>query len=406
MTILNVYLSGNHVAELDSTRQSFTYLEHSTQTPVSRSLPLEQRRHSGVAVRSFVESLLPDSPETLAATARQLGVRNDPYELISRMGLDCAGAVQLCVQGDDALVTSAAGSLVQLTRSAIEARLAELEQYQDASWIVSGEHWSLGGAQQKIALRKVGDQWFSAEGSEPTSHIVKPGMRALAAQALNEHLTMKVARSFGLSVAETSFEAFKSQHALVVERFDRITDESGNLSRAHFEELRAAMGTRGKYEEYGGPSAADIMRFLRDESISRSEAECNVEAFAKALVFNALVAAPDAHAGNYSLRLDGDSISLAPLYDVASGLPYESANARLSMSVGGVFDPHNVGESNWKDLARQSRMPADLFLTWVNDWSAVLPRRFAEAYEEFRAGWGFDGVFDELAHRFAGALSR
>lgn len=404
MAVLNVYLSGRLVAEIDSVAESLTYLPGDASTPISRSLPLEQERHSGEDVRGFVESLLPDSPSTLEATAMQLGVRNDPYELIARMGLDCAGAVQICPKEDANLVAARQGRLVPLSASDIEIRLAELEQYADASWVSPDEHWSLGGAQQKIALRKVGEDWFSAEGTEPTTHILKPGMRRLAAQALNEHLTMTVAGNLGLKVARTSFESFKSQDALVVERFDRFVDTNGLVARAHFEELRQAMGTRGKYEEYGGPSAAEIARFLSDESESRTEAAVNVEAFAKALVFNTLVAAPDAHAGNYSLRLAGDSIVLAPLYDVASGLPYESKNRRLSMAVAEEFDPANVTDEHWARLAREFRVAPDQVLGWVHEWTPQLAQLYAAAYEEFREGWGADKTFDELARRFAASL--
>ena len=44
--------------------------------------------------------------------------------------------------------------------------------------------------------------------------------------------------------------------------------------------------------------------------------------FADALIWNWLIAGTDAHAKNYSLLLAEDQVRLAPLYDVASALPY------------------------------------------------------------------------------------
>ncbi len=404
MSVLNVYLRGVLVAHIDTLSKVLQYVEGATDTPLSRALPLETRRFQGASVEQFIQSLLPDSPEVLETIARKFRRRNTPFDLIELMGLDCAGAIQICTPEHAADVESGAGKLVPLTIGDIEARLAELEQFSDASWIYPGEHWSLGGAQQKFALRRHNGGWFSAEGNEPTTHILKPGIRALAAQALNEHLTMCVAAKLGIRVAATHFESFKSQDALVVERFDRAIGQDGKVTRLHYEELRQAMGTRDKYQEYGGPSVQQIAEFLWAESESRAQALWNVEEFARGLVFNTLIAAPDAHAGNYSLALSGDSIQFAPLYDVASGLPYLARERKLSMAIGGEFDPFAVGDEQWAALAKQLRLPRQTVRDLVRDWQSQLAGIYAETYEEFRAMWGKDPVFDELAQRFATAL--
>ena len=64
----------------------------------------------------------------------------------------------------------------------------------------------------------------------------------------------------------------------------------------------------------------------------------NLVLFTYMLFYNAIIGAPNAHAKNYSLVLGkGTNAALAPMYDVASGLAYESMRrrARLAMSVGG-----------------------------------------------------------------------
>lgn len=45
--------------------------------------------------------------------------------------------------------------------------------------------------------------------------------------------------------------------------------------------------------------------------------------FVDALAFTWIIAGTDAHAKNYSLLLAGPQVRLAPLYDVASALPYD-----------------------------------------------------------------------------------
>ncbi len=65
----------------------------------------------------------------------------------------------------------------------------------------------------------------------------------------------------------------------------------------------------------------------------------NTELFASMLFFNYLTASSDAHAKNYSLlHLASGECELAPLYDVASMLPYDRRSRRplrMAMSIGG-----------------------------------------------------------------------
>ena len=67
----------------------------------------------------------------------------------------------------------------------------------------------------------------------------------------------------------------------------------------------------------------------------------------------------DAHAKNYSLVLAGPEVRLAPLYDVASALPYETAHQklRLAMKFGSDYKL-NPGGSPWKhQRSMLSHMP-------------------------------------------------
>jgi len=67
-------------------------------------------------------------------------------------------------------------------------------------------------------------------------------------------------------------------------------------------------------------------------------------AFFDALAYNVLVGGTDAHAKNYSVRLRGPRVALAPLYDVASYAPYlkQGESLRSSMKVG----------KNWQSARR------------------------------------------------------
>jgi len=75
-----------------------------------------------------------------------------------------------------------------------------------------------------------------------------------------------------------------------------------------------------KYQSDGGPSAIDVIGVLRDH-IDANNVHQDLNTFVDALVFNWIVAAPDAHAKNVSVLLNGGGVRLAPLYDIASAPP-------------------------------------------------------------------------------------
>lgn len=73
--------------------------------------------------------------------------------------------------------------------------------------------------------------------------------------------------------------------------------------------------------------------------MSPRHADGAVSRFFDALVWNWLIGGADAHAKNYSVLLSGGQVRLAPLYDVASALLYETheRKLRLAMKIGGEY---------------------------------------------------------------------
>ena len=141
--------------------------------------------------------------------------------------------MQFCEPDDVAANFAREGRLEAVTGSDIEARLAAMRLGDEPSWVLPEEHWSLGGMQQKLALRRESGRWHYATGAEPTTHIVKPGVRQVRAQALIEHVTMRAARTLGVAVASTEFVDFRSERAIVIDRFDRARDDAGHVHRLH-----------------------------------------------------------------------------------------------------------------------------------------------------------------------------
>ncbi len=404
---LAVLLDGEVVAEVDRGRSGALRLTFTKaarrpgRTPLSLSLPTSTGTITGTPVETFLDGLLPDNDAVRRAIARVHGAdANDTLSLLAAVGQDCPGAVQLCLPEDVHTTAARTGELIPVSDSDVEMRLAALRTDMDASWTMPGEHWSLGGSQQKFALRLSDGQWFEATGSEPTSHIVKPGIYALRAQAMIEHVSMHAATRCGVSAAHTEYVSFKSEDAIVITRFDRAPSvQAGGLRRLHQEDLCQALGVREKYESEGGPDAETIVRLLRESSSTARAAAANVARFVDGLVYNTVIAAPDAHARNYAVLLQGDDVKLAPLFDVATGLAYEppAGGARaLSMSIAGEFDPAHVTPDTWKRFCEAVSVDEATVLDKVREVAEVAPDAMAEALAEID---DWDGAASDVAAR-------
>ena len=369
MRSLFVILDRSVVGELiqtDGGEHRFSYVGART-APISLSMPVDGGQFRHRVVDPFLEGLLPDQASVREALAARYGVSpRNPFALLEHIGLDCAGAVRFADAEHLTRALDDDGELVALSEEEIGARLAALEEGREPSWIAPGEGWSLAGAQTKIALRREGGQWYEARGCEPTTHILKPGITRMKEQALDEHLCLTALREIGIPAARTRYARLGGREALIVERYDRLR-EGGRVRRVHQEDLCQATSTypRRKYEADGGPGALQIIDLLARWG-DRDGA--SIRRFVDALIVNVLLGAPDAHAKNYSILHAGDRRLLAPLYDLASGLPYARSGAPLgppgggapwrtsAMSIGGERGLARIGAAQWERLAEDARL--------------------------------------------------
>jgi serine/threonine-protein kinase HipA len=375
------------VVRLKGGRLRFDYADHDRAmagaTPLSLSMPTQIRSHPDSAITPWLWGLLPDNDLVLARWGREFHVSaSTPFSLLSTpIGEDCAGAVQFALPDQVDRVLARSGNVTWLTEDDVAERLRELRQ-DSTAWLGTSftGQFSLAGAQAKTALLFQDGRWGVPAGSTPTTHILKPAVAGFDDHDLNEHLCLDAARRAGLLAVRTRVARFGDESAVVVDRYDR-QERSSEILRVHQEDLCQALGVApsAKYQNEGGPGPADIAKLLR-EAMPPRIADDAVRRFADALIWNWLIAGTDAHAKNYSLLLAQDQVRLAPLYDVASALPYgtHEKKLRLAMKIGGdygVFPARNT----WPGASRDLGLDADVLLARVLELGARAPDAFADA---------------------------
>ncbi|OZG62109.1 transcriptional regulator [Bifidobacterium hapali] len=356
---LDVLLEDCHIGVLQETetgKHTFTYdLLTPSAAQLSLSMPRRITPWEGTPVEAYIDGILPDDSAIRQHIARTYGVNaRNPFSLLTAVGLDCGGGVQF-VDPHRHEKDYLEERIIPISEEQIGLRLTNITSNRQSTWQSYGEHWSLNGAQDKIALRFTGGQWYEVEGTAATTHIIKPGIRGLKEQAFNEYLCMKTAERLSLPVAQSNYQMFGQVPAIVSTRWDRRIDDHSvpvSVTRIHQEDMCQAMSvmTSHKYQSDGGPGAVDIVDFLRNNGFP----EDDVEFFFRALVFNYLIAGSDAHAKNYAiLEPVGQLPRLAPLYDLASMFAYDTARRerKLAMSIGNEYSWERIDLRHWRRFA-------------------------------------------------------
>ncbi|MEO8528565.1 MAG: HipA domain-containing protein [Pseudolysinimonas sp.] len=378
---LDVFLYGYHVGQIRRRAVEDYVLEYEATwaaadeaIPLSLSLPLATRTHTGRVVANFMDNLLPDNPEVRQRWATDAGLDNvEPFFLLREYGEDVAGAATFRAAG-----TPESGERKAINHSEIAERIRVLRE-DDTAWHqelmeVSGQ-FSLGGAQTKFSLARHHGSWFETRGADPSTHLFKPQVKGARDGELVEFVVMRTALMLGIPTARVELFDHDGQHSLVVERFDRRV-EGDDVVRLHQEDVLQALGKPRllKYESDRGPGIDDVAELLQKASDNDSRWR-----YATMLLFAWIVLSTDAHAKNYSLFIESDAAKLTPLYDASSVLPYLGADLdldlaslrkrageqRLATRYGASHLARDVGRFELEMIARRCGMSADDLLAIV-----------------------------------------
>ena len=351
-------------------------------TPLSLSMPVQVRSHPDHVIRPWLWNLLPDNDAVLSRWARQFHASaSSPFSLLSTpVGQDCAGAVRFVLPDMVDDVLAQAGRIRWLTEEQVAENLREL-RVDSTAWLggMFTGRFSLAGAQPKTALLRRDGRWGVPSGPLATTHILKPAVATLDDHDLNEHLCLDAAHRAGLVVARTRVGRFADETAIVIDRYDRRV-AGQHIARIHQEDLCQSIGVppARKYQADGGPGPGDVAGLVSRTMPARVAADA-LTRFRDALIWNWLIAGTDAHAKNYSVLLSGGQARLAPLYDVASALPYgvHERKLRFAMRIGGSYEVYPF-RNPWPVTAAELGMDASATI----DRALVLAERAPEVFSD------------------------
>ncbi|PQJ62405.1 type II toxin-antitoxin system HipA family toxin [Photobacterium angustum] len=358
MDVLTVAMNGILVGSLTKASSgaiSFqydpTWLSRAGARAISLSMPLRHDAYHGDIPYNFFDNLLPDNEEIRSRIqSRFQAATKRPFDLLSKIGGDCVGAIQL-YSPQHSLHDVRQIQAEPLT----ESRMAQvLRGYQSDAPLgmlddMDDFRISIAGAQEKTGLLWYQNQWQLPLGSTPTSHILKLPIGILPHKNIdlsdsceNEWLCLKIAAAFGFEVNDATIIYVEEVKALALTRFDRRWSQDGSwLMRLPQEDMCQALGVAPalKYESDGGPNIASIMQFLLGSRTSTQDREV----FFKAQILFWLLAAIDGHGKNFSLFLEPESrYSMTPLYDIISAYPLMDSNsipkqkAKMAMALTGT----------------------------------------------------------------------
>ncbi|MES5482414.1 type II toxin-antitoxin system HipA family toxin [Bradyrhizobium sp. INPA03-11B] len=392
---LNVFVNGRHAGVFNREtsgavefRYDRNWLAWESTFPISLSLPLREDRYIGAPVINVFDNLLPDSEPIRRRVAERVGAAGtDAYSMLTALGHDCVGALQLLPEGvDPGQAGMIDGKLVN------DAEVAYIIQNLATAPLGLGEdddfRISLAGAQEKTALLRRDGKWYKPVGTVATTHILKPQIGRLpngvdlSNSVENEYFCLKLIAALGIPAASAEIAKFGGRRTLVVERFDRRWTKDRRLLRLPQEDCCQALSvppTR-KYQSDGGPGMREILELLKGSDAPTED----LATFMRAGVVFWLIGATDAHAKNFSVFLNpGGRFRLTPLYDVLSAQPSLDTKQiqpfKLAMSIG------------------KSRHYT------INE---ILPRHFVQTAEMSGVGTPVvRAIFDDLANRFEAAFA-
>lgn len=396
---LDVYHGSERVGHLRRGAQALefeyatSWLGSESAFAISVSLPLA----AGVRPGVFFANLLPEGGFRDVITRRLRIAYDDDFALLEALGGECAGALTLLTPGTSPTDTEARGE--EMSLSSLEALATSGDFAGDPT---RRQRLSLAGAQGKLPVVVEDGRFFLPLGNTPSTHLLKFRNANFRQLPENEAFTTRLMRELGLPCVTVVLHRFGGRNsACCVTRYDRVRGERGTV-RLHQEDLCQALGlsSHAKYEADQGPTFARSYECVRRHS---SEPFVDTRALIDWWLACWLCGNSDGHAKNLALLTHDESghrvLRLAPFYDLVCTRAYSKLDRRLATSIGGEFDPGQVGRGQLFGAARQLGVRGSFLLERARELAASVPEAVDRvvAWQRDHGSSGIEGAIVRVA---------
>jgi serine/threonine-protein kinase HipA len=368
---LEVYLSGAHIGILEPRRNGlrFKFDEDVAATQLgspllSVALLVQEGQVDTVRTHNWFAGLLPEDTR-LEALERFFGIAQGDYaSILEDVGWECAGAIEILPAGRESqLYGKQAFQTILAEELAARLRALPSHPYDTPETL----RVSLGGYQEKLCvslsapmqpsggLIRLEECRIPLNGAIST-HILKPQPQRFPLMIDGEAWAMTVAAQVTETAKAALLELDDAPRTLIVERYDRSW-QKGVPQRLHQEDCAQALGIESsrKYAATGVPTKSDpsyvkIARLLQGFS---ADPVHELGRLCKQMTVNVVLGNTDAHAKNYSLlHPTGQTVSLAPLYDVVPALELTPGTLFMGMRVDGRIRIDRIEREELENEAR------------------------------------------------------
>lgn len=382
--VLDIYAMGRCVGHLyDEQPLRFRYAPQWLTWPQARAIAPEialgDDDHAGEHVLAYFENLLPEGRirHYLSISRHASTV----FGLLRSVAGDTASGLTILPQGEK----PAPPRYRPTTWADIARRLQSAVAPALVTENVHGTRVSLAGAQDKLLLTVMPDGSPTIpEGTAPSTHILKPDIRALDGvwlSALNETAMMKLAAALGLVAADVEYQSVT--RSCLVRRYDRRPDGYGGLARLHQLDLCQLAGKPSdvKYENDGGPCLAQCREMLQRVGGTAQD----MQRLVRWVFFNLFVGNNDSHAKNLSVMEDESRAwRLTPFYDLMCTAIYPGLSRQFAFRIGGETQPGKIGVAQVQALAQDLGFSRRYVLRAGQELALRLPAALAQVTAELR----------------------
>lgn len=170
--------------------------------------------------------------------------KQNEYAFLDLLGGECAGAITL-LGTESTLGINLHNDTQWLSDGETISILNELPQHP----MLAGNQelrLCLAGDQDKLHVVYDGRKIGLPKNNTPSSHILKPLIHGLEDTVINEAFCLRLAQTMGIPAAKSLITSFGDHRFLLVERYDRVKQEDGALTRLHQEDFCQALGVISK----------------------------------------------------------------------------------------------------------------------------------------------------------------